>query len=344
MRSVALLSVALALQSAAGQAAAPTLVLARTIGCESCGDATQFGTIWDVSVSSHGQILVTEKTAPMLRLFDQSGKLAWSGGRSGKGPGEYLLPFRSSLSDSGIVVVDMTNSRITDLTLAGDLVGSIALTGLATTVGTNPRGDLILGMDNRSTFKVARRAARAEALEEANVFPGSLKNKSVALAPNGSMAVALDGESYEIVRVDVSGKVVGKITRSLERPRRSSVEEADYRQRLNRTMELMSAERKTTGGSGGLTRPVIPAAERGLKPHIAVDGLRYDGENRLWVRTMRGDEARTVFDVFSDGGVFVGSVTIPHPVTSYSVSGAWLAAAVENADGVPVVKLWALRK
>jgi hypothetical protein len=343
MRIVSLFLATLAVCTANAQVTVPTVALKATIGCESCGDATQFGTIWDVSVSTRGQLLVTEKNAPMLRLFDTSGKVVWTGGRSGKGPGEYLMPYRSSLTDGGIQVVDMTNARITDLSLTGELLGSVPLTGFSTTVGVNPRGELILGMDGRNAFKLARRAPRADKLDEGGAFPGSMKNKAIALAPDGSMAVALDIDAYEITRLDASGKVVGIITRQLERPRRTLVEENEQRQRLNRNLEQMSVEMKRIGGSGKATPLAIPVEERGLKPHLAVDGLRYDGANRLWVRTMRGDETKTIFDVFSPAGGYVGSVTLPSRITAFSVAGGWLATAGESEDGIPEVKLWTVK-
>lgn len=329
---------------ALAQGPAPTLTRVLTIGCESCGDATQFGTIWDVSVSARGEILVADKEPPMLRRFDASGRRLWATGQRGKGPGEYVMPFRAAQTDSGIAVVDMTNARITDLSLSGQLVGSTPLLGFATTAGVNARGEMVFGMDNFGrSFRVARRAPKAAALREVASFPGSIKNKSIAVAPDGSMAVALDGDKYEIVRLDVSGKPIAPITRDIQRPRRTSVEESEYRQRLGRGLAMMSAEMKKQGKEGTVKPPVIAPEERGLKPHIATDGLRFDAANRLWVHTMRGDETRTVFDVFSPAGVLLGSVTIPQRITSYSLGGSWLVTAGENDEGVPVVTLWAVR-
>jgi hypothetical protein len=337
-------TIALCLLASAVSAQAPSVAKKLTIGCESCGDATQFSTFYDVSVSSSGQILVTNKDAPMLRLFDQTGRTIWTGGQKGKGPGEYVMPYRSTLVDSGMVVVDMTNSRLTDLGAAGQLIGSTPMLGFATTVGVTPRGEMIFGIDNFGrSFKIARRAPRHSTVDEIAAFAGSMKNKSVAVAPNGTIAVALDGEKYEIIRLAPSGKTVDTIGRAVERPRRSTVEEAEYRERMNRGIAMVQAESRKQGGDGKGRPPEIPAGERGLKGHIVVDGLRFDALNRLWVLTQHGDETKTVFDVFSPSGAYVGAVTVPGRVTSYSLAGSYLATAGENEDGIPVVTLWSVK-
>lgn len=121
------------------------------------------------------------------------------------------------------------------------------------------------------------------------------------------------------------------------------MEEAEYRQRLSRDMAMMSAEMKKSGHEGKATPPAIPPAERGLKGHITVDGLRYDDGGRLWVHTMRGDETKTVFDVFSPSGGFSGEVTVPMRVSGFGLGGNLLVTAGENEDGVPVVVVWSIR-
>jgi hypothetical protein len=330
---------------ASGVAAqAPTVTRKLTIGCESCAGASQFSTIYDVSVSSTGQVLVTNKDAPMLRLFDQTGTSIWAGGQKGKGPGEFLMPYRSTIVDSGMVIVDMTNGRVTDLAPSGQLVGSMPLLGFATTVGVTPRGEMIFGFDAMGrSFKIGRRAPGASTVDDVVAFPGSMKNKSVAVAPNGTMAVSLDGVVYQIIRVSASGKTIDTFVRDVERPRRTSVEEAEHRSNLNRGMAMMQAEMKRQGHETKAKPPAIPAEERGLKGHIVVDGLRFDAANRLWVLTQHGDETKTVFDVFSPSGAYLGAVIIPMRVTQFALGGSYLATAGENDDGIPVVTVWSVK-
>jgi hypothetical protein len=319
----------------------PTITPKVTIGCESCGGPEQFGSIWDVSVSPAGEVLVTEKDAPMFRRFDPTGKSVWTGGVKGRGPGEFILPIRAAFTPKGFTVIDMTNSRITDLSAAGEVAGTLPLTSLATTSGVNGRGDMVLGLDDMGrAFRVMGRSSAAAELKQVVRLPGSFANKSVALAPDGSIAVNLDGDKYEIARFDAQGRSLPPIVRDLARPRRSSVEEAEYQARANRGAAMVSAEMKKGGGSGKAAPLPIPPEQRGLKPHVAVDGLRYDDRGRLWVRTLQGNETKTVLDVFAPNGSLLGAITIPMRITSYSLGGSYLVAAGENEDGVPVVKVW----
>jgi sugar lactone lactonase YvrE len=324
-------------------AQAPVITKKLSIGCESCAGPMQFASIYDVSVSPTGQVLVTDRDAPMLRLFDGSGKSLWAVGPKGKGPGEYIMPYRATLVDGGVVVIDMTNSRITELDAQGKLVRSTPVTGFATTVGVTRRADIAFGLDSRSAFRIGHLDPKGTSIRVVADFPGSMQNKSVALAPDGTMAVALDGLKYEIKRLDAAGKPISPIIREIERPRRTAVEEAEYRERLNRDLSLMQAEMKKQGHDGKVKAPDIPPSERGLKPHIAVDGLRYDDAGQLWVRTMRGDETKTVFDVFAPSGAFLGEVTVPARVSNYAVAGSYLATAGENEDGMPVVTVWTVK-
>ena len=58
----------------------------------------------------------------MLRLFDRSGKVSWTAGRAGKGPGEFGIPISAAIGPTGIQVVDMSLRRITRLDRVGSLV------------------------------------------------------------------------------------------------------------------------------------------------------------------------------------------------------------------------------
>jgi sugar lactone lactonase YvrE len=104
-----------------------------------------------------------------------------------------------------------------------------------------------------------------------------------------------------------------------------------------------AAEAKKNGGDGKVKPLDIPAGERGLKGHITVDGLRYDDAGRLWVLTQRGDETKSVLDVFSPAGAFLGEVTVPMRVSGFNLGGSSLVTAGENDVGIPVVTVWAIK-
>ena len=83
-------------------------------------------------------------------------------------------------------------------------------------------------------------------------------------------------------------------------------------------------------------------ARRPKKPHFASDALRYDSHGRLWVRTERGDDTRTLFDVFAVSGVFLGGVEMAGQVRHFAFNGSWMLTTGEDADGIPQVTRWRL--
>jgi hypothetical protein len=336
--SLMLLSI---LASALGaQGSAPSITHRLTIGCESCDGPLQFGSIWDVSVNARGEILVTDRDAPMLRRFDVTGKPVWTGGVKGKGPGEYTLPIRAALTSQGMIVVDMTNSRVTDLADNGTVRTSFPVRVMPMVAATGPRGDLWVGNDDfRGTLRVFRR--ERDSLVEALSLPGSRANVGLAVAPDGSLAAMLDTKKYEIVRVDSRGVKLSPIVREIPQVRRTPAEEAQLRDRMKSVAGMAAAESKVKGVKPAI--PVFRPDELSFKDHLTIDGLRFDPSGRLWVMTQRGNDTSTVLDVFAPTGALLGSVTIPMKITGFSLAGSYLATGGENADGVPVATLWTVK-
>ena len=310
MRSILL---PLAFVGMSAQAQVPTITPRLTIGCESCAGPDQFGSIWDVSVSAQGELLVTDRDAPMLRRFDASGRSIWTGGRKGKGPGEYGLPIRSAITPNGMIVVDMTNSRVTELADNGVVRATLPVMTMPMAASANARGDLWVGNDNfRGTLRLYRR--QRDSLIEEHSVQGSTANVALAVAPDGALAAMLNTKKYEIIRFDSRGIAQAPIVRDIPQVRRTPVEESELRQRLNQSRGMVAAEAKSQGVKA--TTPVFSQDELSLKDHLVIDGLGFDAAGRLWVLTQRGSESRTVLDVFSPTGALLGSVTVPMKITS----------------------------
>jgi hypothetical protein len=338
MRAFGLLLLA-ATSVAGAQAATPAITRKLTIGCESCGGPAQFGSIWDVSISAQGEVLVTDRDPPMLRRFDASGKVVWTGGRRGQGPGEFALPVRAALTGQGIVVVDMTNSRVTQLSDAGSVQTIISVTTMPMTAAVNASGDLWVGNDDfRGTLTLYRRVR--DTLVLSHKVQGSTANVGIAVGSDGALAIMPSPKKYEILRFDSRGAAQPPLLRDIAQVRRTPEEEQEVRERMNRSRGLVAAEAKAQGGKR--SPPVFRPEELSLKDHLVIDGLRFDAKGRVWVRTQRGNERSTIFDVFAPTGALLGSVTVPMKVTSYALGGSYLATAGENGDGIPVVVIWTL--
>jgi hypothetical protein len=162
---------------------------------------------------------------------------------------------------------------------------------------------------------------------------------STAVAPNGEIAVLRDGNEYRILRLSPSGSVLGEIVREVPRVKRTPEEIEAMERRRKAAADRVASER---GRTGGRSAPIRPPSDD-FKPHIAIDGLRYDDTGRLWVRTMRGNENSTVFDLFGADGRYLGELTVPAAIGSFSLAGRWLAATTESDDGVPRIVLWEVR-
>jgi hypothetical protein len=330
--------------SSALGAQAPTIARHLTVGCESCDGPAQFGSILDVAVSSRGEVLVVNKEAPMLRRFDASGKSIWTGGPKGKGPGEFTWPDRFAFTPNGMIVIDGGNNRVTELTASGEVVGSTPLTSMLATSGVNPDGNVVMGFDDMGrSFRIMSKPLASADLRQVAKFPGSYESKAAAMAPDGGVAVILDIRKYHILRLDAQGNALAPIVRDIPQPRRTAVEEAEHQQRLSGELAQMSAIMKSQGKEGKLKAPAVPPEKRGLEPHFMTDGLRFDDLGRLWAETMRGDETKTVFDVFAPSGGYLGEVTVPMRITAFALGGRYLATGGENENGIPVVTVWTVK-
>ena len=325
----------------------PTLTRVSEIGCSDCGTAAQFASILDVAATDSGGVLVVGSDAPMLRLFDRSGKVLWTAGRNGTGPGEYRLAMRAAMSPRVVQVVDMTLRRITRLDADGGLVGSTPVKGFASAVGVKGRtGEMVVLIDDfRGTFTLQRwgtsdsGAVIGTVPKSAAAQSGTLTIPSIAVDAGGRIAVLRDPNEYRILRMSADGQVLGEVTRDIPRVKRTAGEIAAIERRRAAAREKMGTERGRSGASPPLLRP--PADD--LKPHLAINGLRYDDSGRLWAKTMRGNESSTVFDLFAADGRYLGELTVPGAIGTFSIAGRWFVADVESEDGTPRIGIWQLR-
>jgi hypothetical protein len=324
----------------------PRLTAVATIGCSECGGPMQFATIMDVVLATDGSIITVGNDAPILRAFDQDGRVLWTSGRHGEGPGEYRLAVRAVPGPRGIQVLDMTLRRISRLHGDGTFASATAVGAFpAASAGHGASSDLYVLADNFRGAKTLHRWAYADSGRRIGGIPGEeqagvVAFAAVAVAPSGELAVQPDINEYVIHRLDASGKVIGEWRRDIERVRRTPDEVAALERVRQRAAERAGAE---AGRGRGGAPPLRSSGTEDLKPHAAIDGLRFDDTGRLWVRTMRGDHTRTILDVFSPSGSWLGEVVVLFPMGAFSLAGRWLAADVEADDGTRRVMIWEVR-
>lgn len=355
LRRLALLAIAVALGPAVSppaRAQLPVVQKLTEIGCLDCTGPAQFSEIHDVAVSDSGEIVVADRSAPMLRVFDRTGRVLWTGGRSGGGPGEYRYPMRVAIGpDRSLTVVDMRARRLTRIARDGAVTSTDPI--LAFPAAASPRGrtgDLALLMDDfRGPFAVERWAATSSrsvahttiARTPSPVGRGMIQ-PSMAAAANGALAIGIDPFTYRILRLDPGGRPLSDITRDIPLARRSEAEMQELATRLAAGPQIRSTEQSVSKAPAS-----APLRSSGtdftMKPFYPLDGLRYDDGGRLWVLTTRGVDQQAVFDIFAPTGAFIGNVTVPVRVRTFSLAGSYLATASEDAEGIPRVTLWRVR-
>ena len=324
----------------------PTIEKLTQIGCSECNGPAQLTTIFDVAVSDSGDIVVADRSAPMIRVFDRTGRVLWSGGRSGGGPGEYRFPMRVAIGPNrDVSVVDMRARRMTRLARDGAVKATEPILAFPAAVGTRGRtGEMLILMDDfRGPFAVERWAPAAAksvpyttiARAQSPVGPAMIQ-PSIAVASSGILAFGTDPFTYRIGRLGADGKPMPDIVRDIPRARRSEAEMQQLAARMSGGPERRGAEQSVARG----VPPGGSNVDFTMKPFFPLDGLRYDDLGRLWVLTTRGAEQQAIFDIFAPSGAFVGSATLPAHVGTFSLAGPYLVTGGEDADGIPRVTLW----
>ena len=343
----ALTWVAVAAATPTASAQVPVVERVVQIGCDDCTGPALFSSIFDAAVTDSGDIIVADRSAPMIRAFDRTGKLLWSTGRSGNGPGEFLFPTRIAIApDRSVAVIDMRQRRHTRLTKDGALVGSNSFMGfLAASAARGRTGEVTLLIDDFAGPLAIQRWSAGAAKPAAHVtIPrrespnGGFVQPSIAVAPTGIMAFTVDPFAYRIGRVGADGRAMAEIVRDIPPVRRTAEEMKELSARL-----ASGPGRRAAEGGSSVAAGAPAGVDLTLKPHVILDGLRFDDAGRLWVLTMRGIGSQSVFDVFSTTGAFVGSVTLPTRVNTFSLAGQYLVTAGDDADDIPRVTLWRVR-
>ena len=343
---IATLAVLIAVAPTVG-AQAPVIERVIQMGCDDCTGPTQFSTIFDAAVTDSGDIVVADRSAPMIRAFDRGGKLLWSTGRSGNGPGEFVFPMRVAIGpERDVTVLDMRQRRHTRLAKDGTLVGSNSFLGFLAAGATRGRtGEVMLLIDDFNGPLAIQRWPTGAAKPANHVTVprrqppnGRFIQPSLAVAPSGMLAVVADPFIYNIARFGADGRAMGEIVRDIPPVRRTEEEMKELAARLGSGPGRRAAE-----GGAAVSAGAPRGVDMSLKPHVKLDGLRFDDSGRLWVLTMRGVGQQSIFDVFSPNGAFIGSVTLPTRVNTFSLAGQYLVTGGEDTDDIPRVTLWRVR-
>ncbi|MDP3910813.1 MAG: 6-bladed beta-propeller [Gemmatimonadales bacterium] len=311
-----------------------------------------FAQIAAVETDDRGRIYVLESQAQEIRVFDSAGAHVRTIGRKGAGPGEFRQAIGMAWDPRGrLWVVDQQNVRYTLLDTAGVLVttrprrisgwftwrweGGIDRAGNVYEwyrPSGEMGGDRLLRYDStlQSTdtlplpshegeiFKLERESMRAIATV---AFTPTL---SWTFDPRGYVWFGLTAP-YRIYRRELAGDTGLVIERAYE-PLPVSSTERD---------SAVAAYEWFTAQGGKVDASRIPSRKPAFERFVV------DDRGSVWVMPiMPGDAARRVFDVFDEGGRYLGEVRASFAIASGApllIRGDRLLTITTDADGVPFV-------
>lgn len=109
----------------------PTLTLVEELRIGHLDDPEKgFSIVSGIEVGSHDRVYVLERLEGKIRVYDHAGALLNKIGGQGSGPGEFELPSSFGLTGDSIWVYDSRLRRVTVFTTDGDLVTTLAASGV----------------------------------------------------------------------------------------------------------------------------------------------------------------------------------------------------------------------
>lgn len=97
------------------------------------------------------------------------------------------------------------------------------------------------------------------------------------------------------------------------------------------------------GAEMGRSVPISPSAVSAERNYFENSAIRYDERGRLWVRTERAPSGRTIFDVFTPNGTFLGEVVVTAAVREFALGAGVLTGVVRDELEIQRIAVWQIR-
>ncbi len=265
-----------------------------------------FGSIAGVCVGSVGRVLVVDRQAATVRVFDEDGVLTGRFGGAGSGPGELGNTLAGCYVGPGdtVAVPDLQLFRVTRYTLDGGVVGSLpfdVVDGIPIRWSMFPDGRLVaqmrFGLLDPSQLGVPDRLVAASAdgglgvmvLElpaSAVIGMSSGRPRYTLLAPQPIWEPDRDGgvwvyagADYRLVKYDAAGSPTRIVSRALDPPSVSEIDRAAIAERIEATFPAALVTNVLGGVNVAPTFPFVFALAAG--PDGTIWAQRFRGPSSL---------------------------------------------------------------
>ncbi len=331
-------------------------VTATAVGAPLSGEFTRIAgaVLWP-----DGRVLVAEGSTSQLTLFTPEGRVRWTSGRTGAGPGEYrwigsvlrcaagaigvydlpLRRFTLLAADSGRV----TATRLEDQSAGAVLVWCDSKSFVAglpqpPLTGTPPPapGKLFTQVIEVRVFTGGASRVLASGTNElfmaSNAYSDVPFGERVALAGSGGTAYVCQTGAGTCTVLALPAGTSRTFTLALPR---AKVTDAHMRYALDARLAGVGALPAIARQQFTSLLAELPRPDR----FGAFDALQADAAGRLWVRTYRQyGAAEATWLVVSPQGTPVATVLLPSGAEPLSIGSGQLIARVRDEDGVPSVQ------
>lgn len=319
-------------------------------------DRAEFLSVSGIALDRWSRIFIADERGHLVRVFSSDGKVAFTIGKQGKGPGELLSPCCVAVYGRELWVLDQGNARVSVFDLGEHAARfSRAIQMPAPSSGRRDRlqrdkngrvlfvrvsvfGDAYPYRLIRSFVDDSGVATAPDTLPEppsdslafAVIFrelAGGIKVSAGvtqpfgpahlrAFGPDGQMVSAVSSK-YSLLWSDQDGRSVRVIQRQVRSPEVSVLE----RRTAESTLQKVAS-------SNGVSRSAIPFDVPRRKAPLS--DLGFDLVGRLWVQLAVGEGKPHRADVFDSTGSYVGSIEWPPQLRLHH----W---AIQDTSGVAVI-------
>lgn len=323
------------------------------------GRGAVIGNLLDLAILQDGRTVLLDATPPHILVFSRDGELQASFGSSGQGPGEFDPGGLSDLvaTDSSLIVPDLHQQRITELTFEGDVLATRRLPlprSFAVDWRRHPWG----GLAFRDVHPEGDRLVRITGLTVDTLFifpmavddPGLLLQPTALwdLTPEGDLVIARSDEPRVEKRAADTGQPIW-IARRTDAGTMLSNAEKDHLLHL----VTESAEAHSAGGTPELGAQILSTVGYPDRAPVFASMIVASWGD-VWIRQALPVEAMDsdavepgpvaayggqIWQVLDPGGSLCAERRLPEGFSPRRLDGSWLYGIQEDTLGLA----WAAR-